>query len=287
MIEYNVPGLYFKKNITIKFLKYCNNHPEEKYENVKIGAVYDSIPYCIWNGGRIFNSYEQASKSDILNLKSIFNDTFNIPIRLIFTNSLLEEKHLYDRFCNMVLELLQSKDNEVVIANDLLENYIRKNFPDYKIISSTTKCLTNVNDSLKEISKNYYQICLDYNLNHNMDFLKTIEEKEKIEFLINAICPPGCPNRKLHYNLNGQAALNYQNNFNIECSIQHGTGTLNNYKNSIQPEEIFKIYEPLGFTHFKLEGRTLSDPEVAANYVKYMIKPEYQIKCLSEILREG
>ena len=127
----------------------------------------------------------------------------DIPVRFTFTNCLIEEKHLYDRFCNMVLELLQSKDNEVVIANDLLENYIRKNFPDYKIISSTTKCLTNVNDSLKEISKNYYQICLDYNLNHNMDFLKTIEEKEKIEFLINAICPPGCPNRKLHYNLNG------------------------------------------------------------------------------------
>ena len=285
MIKFNIPGLYFKKEITIKFLNYCRNNPQEVREDVSIGAVYDSIPYCIWNGGRIFSNYYQATKKEILDLKDIFNHDFNIPIRLIYTNAQVEEKHLSDRFCNLVLELLDGENNEVVVASDLLEEYIRKTYPQYKIISSTTKCLSNPNTSLGEISKDYFQICLDYNLNHNFDFLESISDKDKVEFLVNAICPPGCPNRKLHYELNGKAALNYQNCYNIECTIQRGIGTLNSYKNSIQPEEIFGKYKEMGFTNFKLEGRTLPDSEVAANYVKYMIKPEFQLKCLSQILR--
>lgn len=287
MIKFNVPGLWYKKDITIKFLDYCCAHPSEVVENTKIGSVYDSIPYCAWNGGRIFDTYEQASKKDVMQLKEIFNEKFNIPIRLIYTNSLLEEKHLSDRFCNLCLEWLADGPNEVVVASDLLEDYIRTNYPTYKIISSTTKCLTNTNDSGLEISKDYYQVCIDYNLNHNQEFLQNIadEDKSKIEFLINAICPPGCPNRKLHYHLNGMSALTYQNSFDIECKIQNGINTLNCYKNSIQPEEIHDTYYPMGFTNFKLEGRTLSDAEVAANYVKYMIKPEFQLRCLSYILR--
>lgn len=285
MIGFNIPGLYTKREITIKFLNYCRKHPSEMRENVKVAAVYDSIPYCIWNGGRIFGKYRQATKKEILELKQIFNNDFKIPIRLIFTNAQLEPKHLTDRFCNLVLELLDDPLNEIVVASDILENYIRLNYPNYKIISSTTKCLITPADATAELDKDYYQVCLDYNLNHNFDFLNSIQDKHKVEFLINAICPPGCPNRKLHYELNGKAALAYQNSYNIECAIQSGVGTINNYKNSLQPEEIFGIYKDMGFTNFKLEGRTLHDSEVAANYVRYMIKPEYQLKCLSQILR--
>ena len=51
-------------------------------------------------------------------------------------------------------------------------------------------------------------------------------------------------------------------------------------------EDIVKNYEPLGFKHFKLEGRTLSDLEVAANYIKYMVKPEYKEYVLTRIMPE-
>ena len=285
MIKFNIPGLWFKKRITLNFLTYCRLHPDEMYPNVEIGAVYDSIPYCIWNGGRIFPSYDQATKNDVMYLKDRFNDEFNIPIRLIFTNAQLEPKHLNDRFCNLVLEWLDGPMNEVVIASDILEQHIRQNYPNYKIISSTTKCLTNLQEANEELNSDYYQICLDYNLNHNFEFLNSLnpENKDKVELLINAICPPGCPNRKLHYKLNGLSALTYQNRYEVECQINNGVNTLNSYKNSIQPDEIFNTYQNIGISHFKLEGRTLSDGEIAANYIKYMIKPEYQLKCLAAI----
>ena len=39
--------------------------------------------------------------------------------------------------------------------------------------------------------------------------------------------------------------------------------------------------------YFKLEGRTLPATEVACNYVRYMIKPEYQLYVLNILLNHG
>jgi hypothetical protein len=49
--------------------------------------------------------------------------------------------------------------------------------------------------ALEELNKNYKFICLDINLNHNFTFLNGLNEdiKQKVEFLINPICAPGCP----------------------------------------------------------------------------------------------
>ena len=68
-------------------------------------------------------------------------------------------------------------------------------------------------------------VCLDYNLNHNKKLLNfSLEEKEKTEFLCNAICPPACPYRKEHYKLNSFFSLTYGIPYNIQnCSIKYNT----------------------------------------------------------------
>ena len=284
MIDFNLPGLYERYKVTSFFINLCYTYPEFLNENTKIGAIYDSIPYCLWNGGRIFSKFQQASKADIIRTKQIFNEQFNLPIRLIFTNNQLTEEHLYNTFCNLVLELLDDPLNEIVVASDLLEQYIRETYPNYKIISSTTKCLVKPQDALKELSKEYYQVCLDYNLNHNYKFLESIPEKDKpkVELLVNAVCPSGCPWRRQHYEINSLATLAYQNNFNVDCDY-HGNNTFNDYPNHISTQEIYEKFVPLGIQHFKLEGRTISENELLANYIYYMIKPEYQLKALSKM----
>ena len=52
-----------------------------------------------------------------------------------------------------------------------MENYIRENYPKYKIISSTTKRILGHDAFLEELNKDYYQVCLDYDLNHDMELL--------------------------------------------------------------------------------------------------------------------
>ena len=59
------------------------------------------------------------------------------------------------------------------------------------------------------------------------------------------------------------------------------------YHNNLTPEEIINTYAPMGFQHFKLEGRSLSDLENACNYVRYMVKPEFQFLVLTTLIPSG
>ena len=62
-----------------------------------------------------------------------------IPLRFTFTNPLIEEKHLSDKVCNDILKMADNGMNEVIVMSPILEQYIRENYPGYKITSSTCK----------------------------------------------------------------------------------------------------------------------------------------------------
>lgn len=281
MINFIIPGLYELNQLNINLLyllKYC---PFFFEDNIKIGAVFGAFQYNIWDGGRVFNSYQQASKENIEFLKNIYNEKFNIPMRFIFTNSLITEEDCKDHFNNMVLEICHNELNEVVVVSPILQKYIKTNYPKYKIISSTTKCLTNIDQAYSEIlNKEYFMTCLDYNLNKNWDFLNSIpkEDRNKVEILINAICPPGCPYRKEHYKLNSIYSLSYGKNYQLPgCNITRNTlSPLNEKGNNLSKADIYNKYSQQGFINFKIEGRTLFQEEVALNYVKYMVKDQFK-----------
>jgi collagenase-like PrtC family protease len=65
-------------------------------------------------------------------------------LRFTFSNSLLEEKHIYDTYCNLIMEEADTGNNEVIVNSPILEQYLRENYPNYKYISSTTKCERNI-----------------------------------------------------------------------------------------------------------------------------------------------
>jgi collagenase-like PrtC family protease len=125
-----------------------------------------------------------------------------------------------------------------------------------------------------------------------MKFLESIpkELRPKVEILVNAICPPGCPHRKLHYIETGRAHLTYlKERYTVahECKIDQelnhpdrlGQG------NNLSFEDI-KKYNQMGFQHFKLEGRTLSSSTMFANYLYYLIKPEYHFLLIEIAIRK-
>lgn len=287
-MNFILPGFYNHKEMYKKFLNFFYSHKQYFLDNCSIHAIYGNFPYTIWDGGRTFSSYSHATQEEIEELVAFYNKKYNIPIRLIFTNSRIEEKHLHDRFSNIVLELCHNDLNEIVVNSLLLENYIRNNFPKYKIISSTTKCLANPKDSKEELNKNYEMICFDYNLNKNQNFLNSLnlEEKEKSEILVNAICPPHCPSRKEHYNLNSYSYLNYGSHYKTRtCGIYKDNlyPDKEKEKNNLSQEECIE-YSKKGFNNFKLEGRTFSSKTLLLNLVKYMVKPEYQFHVLNQLL---
>lgn len=287
-IKFIIPNLYENYEQNIKFLTYFKEHPECFYDNIEIEAVYGNFQFCIWDGGRIFNSYRQSTKEEIISITDRYNE-LGITTRLVFTNTELKEKDYYNRFCNEILNICADKNTDIVINNEGLKNYIHNIYPSYNFISSTTKCL-NEQDLKKELNKDYKMVCLDYNLNKNKTMLESLNESQrsKCEFLVNAICNPACPYRKNHYRLNSIFYLNYGKEYKMDgCNIVYGIlhPTMINSKNNLTIEEIKNYYIPNNFNHFKLEGRSLSWTENLCNYIRYMVKPEYQLYVITELLR--
>lgn len=291
MVNFIIPGLYEHYDLNFTLLKLMQNHPEFFRENVQISAVYGNFQMCIFDGGRIFSVYRQTTKEEIEKIVSTYNQDFNIPVRLVCTNTELTPDQYKNRFGNLILSLCENELNEIVVNQDGFASYIKENYPEYTFVSSTTKCLNTPNLLKQELKKEEYKmVCLDYNLNKNWKMLNSLntEEKSKCEFLCNAICPPGCINRKEHYRLNSLFHLNYGKQYVMEnCPIQNSTidAVTINACNTITPEDIYEKYYPNGFNLFKLEGRTLSLLENAINYARYLGKPEHQwtiINCLVE-----
>lgn len=291
MINFIIPGFYEHYNINKKLLILKEYQPQWFYDNINIEAIYGTFPFWILDGGRIFIDYRHATLEEIQTILHTFKD---ISLRLVCTNPVLEEKNFNNHFVNMCLKLCENEKNGIIINNLQLESYIHLHYPKYHFISSTTKCLKE-KDTKNELNNTKYKlICLDYNLNNNWDFLNSLSQEEinKCELLCNAICPPNCPDRQHHYFLNGLYSLSYGNpyeqlphcqayKYNNVCKITR------NFKTHISPQQIFNEYEPKGFEHFKIEGRTLSDLEVTLNYAYYMIKTEHKDDFIFHMLYEN
>ena len=288
-VGFAIPGLYENFKINKLFIEFQKENPECFYEDIKIDAVFGNFQFCIWDGGRIFDFYQHATIEQVQNIQHFFNDENNIPIRFVYTNNQLKEKDLNNRFCNLVTEICENELNEIVINSPLLEDYLRNKFPKYKFISSTTKCLKKQDNAKEELNKeDYYKVCLDYNLNHNLNFLQTLnqEEKEKVEFLVNPICGANCKNRKKHYKLNSIFSLTYGKQYRLDnCAIPgHSVYPFDpNKRNELLIDDILNIYKPMGFYSYKIEGRTFNPLLHLENCIKYFIKPEYYLFAISTI----
>lgn len=289
-MKFIIPGLYEHYELNLRLISLIKTHPEFFYPGVQIGAAYGNFQFCIFDGGRIFGKYRHTTKEEIEAVVKAYND-LDVPVRLIFTNPVIPEKSFNNRFGQVVLEACHNGKNEIVVNNPKFEAFLKEKYPNFGYISSTTKCLTSPEDLKAELDKDYKMVCWDYNLNKNQKLLDSIpqDKKDKCEFLCNAICPPGCPNRKEHYRLNGLYSLSYGKPYATQdCPIEFDTlhPTQCESRNNLSPEEILNTYVPKGYSNFKLEGRTLGVFENLANYVRYMVKPEWQFYVMNILLQE-
>ncbi|MBQ9807432.1 MAG: hypothetical protein IJM55_01030 [Ruminococcus sp.] len=284
---------HFMFNIVFaEFLKEC---PDYFREGVEIASVYGTFPPAIWNGGRF--QYGQCDKGFIKQVIKEFNNR-GIPLRFTFTNPVLEKKHVHDEYCNMIMHLADNGLNEVIVASPVLEDYIRKNYPGYKLTSSTCKRITDPDKLYEEVDKDYHIVVIDYDLNNKFDVLEKIPDKEKCELLVNACCNPGCRLRSEHYrsigaeqlayaehlkrNPNGEfdfrKAVKYKDYINediLRCKcMSRSVFQIKGLSSHISPDDIWEKYIPMGFSQFKIEGRTIELFNLIEHYMYYMIKPE-------------
>lgn len=284
MINFYLPNFY-ERNFHIMntyFIENIRNHPEYFYDNIQIGAVYGTFLGVIWNGGRAMRG--NIKMREVFNIVEHFRK-LNVPIRFTYTNPLITEEHLNNEYANNITRLAHNGKNEILVNTKVLENYLREKYPKYKFLSSTTKCLLNENEIIKE-SENYYLTVLDYRKNDDFDFLSRLPHPEKYELLINAYCDPKCSNRQKHYEILGQSQID-DKPANFECAIKKNNffEALNEFNTVIKVEDLYSKYVDMGFCHFKIEGRTDHIIDVLESYLYYMVKPEFKDKIRYEILK--
>lgn len=286
MIDFVLPGIYHKFMFNKMFLDTINDRPEYLNEGIRISAVYGSFPYSIWDGGRRIPGFCSIER---IQEELDYYQSRQISCRLTYTNSCIEENHVFDTFGNICLSMCHRSGNGVIVHSPILENYVRKNYPKYDIISSTTKCIDTIEGLEAECNKDYRLVVADYSLNHEPELL-TISHPEKIELLVNSSCRDYCENRRKHYAAISHNALSYSTESCFPaCSyIKQDAFTIMQTRTSfISRDEIVNIYAPHKFTTFKIDGRTSNEINLLEFYLYYLIRPQFhnevRLKVLSNI----
>jgi len=257
--------------------------PECFYEGAKIAAAYGCFPGMIWNGGRV--CLGSCKKDD---MKSVIDNlnARNIAVRFTLTNPLIEEKHLNDTYCNFILELANNGLNEVLVNSPIIEDYMRKNYPKYPLISSTTKCLDKLDDIKAEMEKDYAIVVIDSAMNNTPE-LFSLDHKDRMELIVDHFCEDNCPRRRAHYVVQGKAQLEFSDPEWKPCmNIAREFWQIKSNRSFLSTDLIYGKYKEAGFQHFKLDGRSYPPRRLIDSFLYYLVKPEWREKMIPIIWRE-
>lgn len=285
-IYFHLPGLFEFYELYSAFLPLFREHREFFYDRCEIGSIYGAPADCIWGGGRV--GFGEHSPNDVL---ALMNE-YNISPRLTFSNSLLREEHLSDRKCNYLCAVFENStvQSGIIICSELLLNHLKKAYPNFYFVSSTTKVLTDFTQLVKEADRDDFRYVVpDFRLNKSFDKLNALTEqqKNKLEFLCNECCYTGCTDRKACYENVSRKSLGESCPDHI-CKAPDADSGYMFSKAMANPSfigitDIQNIYLPMGFSNFKIEGRGLGSALILEFLLYYMTKPQYQLHVREKI----
>ena len=284
---YHLPGLFEFYELYRVFLPLFRQHREYFYDWCEIGSIYGAPGDCLWGGGRV--GYGDCAPRDVLRLTR----EYGVSARLTFSNSLLREEHLSDRKCNELCRLFAEAGgpaNGVIVHSDLLLHYLEKRYPGLYFVSSTTKVLTEFQQLRQELEREEFRYVVpDFRLNRAFDRLEALPAplKDKVEFLCNECCWFGCKDRKACYETVSRKSLG-EDGPEHRCAAPDAEGGYRFFKAMTNPgfisvSDIPNVYLPMGFSHFKIEGRSLGSALILEFLLYYLTKPEYQLRVREEI----
>lgn len=298
MINYNISGFFLHFELLSTLIALFEENPTWQREDTEIYSVFGSFSNVIWNGGR-GSTGRTTSLTKMADIIRFFNDR-NIGVNYTYSNALIEEIHLHDYLSNETLKMAHNEMNGIIVNNSLFETYIRENYPRFKILSS---CTANKLDEeyIKNRIKEVDILVLPPELNQNLDFINSLDDKSKLEILVNESCTPNCPVRSEHYNKIAQTQL-------FSDPLIAGTFWMENcpsydvYYDSIndrgkfieigsQPMHVkfdqVKELANKGIKHFKITGRDLHLNIYAPQLGYYLIKDEYRAAFYEKIYYES
>lgn len=270
-------------SLNFDVFQFMKTNKDAFIDGVEIGGFYGAFPGMKWNGGR-FVGIKECPEKEIFQIINQANE-MGIPLRFTLTNICLQPEDFEDKYCNFILDIAdKNKINEIIINDARLEDYLRNKYSNFKYILSTTKCIRDINE-INKMTQKYDLVVPDYRDN-NVEYLSKINQKDKIELLLNAVCTPDCQRREQHYKLISEDQLNIKHE-DIDCKCMYNSfyDSLE-YPTAIHVDELYNTYVPMGFSNFKIEGRTSIPVDIVDSYVYYLAKDEYRDEIRNAWLRK-
>ena len=261
-MRYLIAGAFSKSIPIIKFLS-------QNLIDTNELVVYDGINKCDWNGGRI--------NRDVYYTDSLINYYYSrgVKIALTFSNHNID---LTDPLGNELLEKFHKEGNALIIVNDELRDYVRKNFPKYDLIYSITG-MGRLNIPLQDDDVEFYK-----NLESKYDWLvprfehifdpRSVElNKTKWEVMLNDTCVWGCKYFDEHFKAiadENTARRPYSREVE-ECWLpKFNPDKDSKYQEmDIEPPAMRKLRE-MGVRSFKITGREMKDEEYYTELLRFV-----------------
>ena len=278
---YHLPGLFSFYELYRRFLPLFRSHREYFYDWCAIGSLYGAPEVCLWGGGRVGSGTQAAE--DVLAL----TQEYGISARLTFSNSLLRAEHLSDPGCNALCRLFEKNSgvqNGVIVHSELLLDYLKRTYSGLYFVSSTTKVLTDFSALRRELAREEFRYVVpDFRLNPAWGQWDTLPPvlREKVEFLCNECCSFTCQARKACYEAVSRKNLG-EDGPEHRCAAPDAADGYRFSKVMENPgfigiDAIRSRYLPMGFSHFKIEGRGLGSALILEFLLYYLTKPEYRL----------
>lgn len=159
------------------------------YGNVplrEIDSLFGFVERSTLYGGRVFLRRE-LSERDVYQLNNA-----GIGVRLPLTNHYVERSEYADN--KPLLQKYHREGNSVICTNDELAQWIRDDFPDYRLDASVIKNVRSL-EKIEQAMTLYDSVVLPMSMNEDLEFLATIEDKDKITLFANAGCALTCPSK--------------------------------------------------------------------------------------------
>ena len=267
--DWDVSGAFTHDRELLSFFDYCKLLLGFEPFHLVHGA-----PLCHWNSGRVLNHLLRSAEE--IRTAGLAYESRKIAVYLTFTNLLLTEQHMADPLGNAICTFFSRHNptgrNAVILANDLLRDHIRKEFPGLRLVSSILK-ITNGGgkgklDAYKRLADEYDEVMVHPDDVLNYPLLEQLEDKDRYILLINEYCIRNCPLRPFHYKSLSEMSLNFMGHDSTEFEKRQSTNGCQNLYTLLTHEskgvlalntpEIARLYD-MGFRHFKLQGRGLSN----------------------------
>jgi len=232
-MQYTISGREKPKNETI--LSYLGRvYGQVPFEEVE--SIFAFVERSTLYGGRRFASPELSP----LDIQIMYDH--GIGYRIPLTNHYVEPEE-YDQ--NMgLLEKYHRTGNSVIIVNDNLAHWIRRDFPKYRVEASIIKNITSY-DKIDEALELYDTVVLPTSLNEDLDFLGAIKAKERITLFAFAGCGVNCPAKICYPNISKCNKYTGYNEFKCSQPLK---------KREIRGKVVFDLdeYVKMGFNRFKM-----------------------------------